>query len=105
MSAETSRRSPSHAGGGLGIGRRGGGGWRPEAACSRYSVDLFYPGPGPTGERLTAEAKFVCASCPVRRPCLDFALATRQPYGIWGGTTLEERRDMRRSTSAPRRWT
>jgi WhiB family transcriptional regulator, redox-sensing transcriptional regulator len=34
----------------------------------------------------------VCASCIVRRPCLQFALATHQTYGVWGGTTEEERR-------------
>jgi WhiB family redox-sensing transcriptional regulator len=99
MSPEARTRSSNHAGGGLGIGWRGGGAWRPEAACSRsrYSVNLFYPSEGFAGERLTATAKAVCAACPVRRPCLDFALATRQPYGIWGGMTPEERRDLRQT--------
>ncbi len=34
----------------------------------------------------------VCASCRVRRQCLQFAIATRQLHGVWGGTTEEERR-------------
>jgi WhiB family redox-sensing transcriptional regulator len=37
-------------------------------------------------------AKAVCKSCPVRRECLQFALATRQSDGIWGGMSERERR-------------
>ena len=37
-------------------------------------------------------AKRVCAACPVRRECLDFALRLREPFGIWGGLTESERR-------------
>jgi WhiB family redox-sensing transcriptional regulator len=32
-----------------------------------------------------ARAKAICAECPVRRACLDAALARREPYGVWGG--------------------
>ena len=41
-------------------------------------------------------AKAVCAACPVQTPCLRFALRTGQAYGIWGGTTEEERLILRR---------
>ncbi|HEX9520350.1 MAG TPA: WhiB family transcriptional regulator [Streptosporangiaceae bacterium] len=34
----------------------------------------------------------ICTRCPVRVKCLEFALATQQAYGIWGGTSEEERR-------------
>jgi WhiB family redox-sensing transcriptional regulator len=44
-----------------------------------------------------AEAKAVCAACPVRRECLAFALRTEQVHGIWGGTTPDERAIARRS--------
>ena len=38
----------------------------------------------------------ICAACPVRRQCLDFALNNPLgQYGIWGGTTAYERRRMR----------
>ncbi|MHA6758045.1 WhiB family transcriptional regulator [Streptacidiphilus sp. PAMC 29251] len=40
-------------------------------------------------------AKQVCGHCPVREPCLQFALDAREPYGVWGGLTEEER--MRRT--------
>ena len=43
----------------------------------------------------------ICAGCPVRRECLDFALGHDQVYGIWGGTTPEDRqRDRRRKRRA-----
>ncbi|MDQ2813901.1 MAG: WhiB family transcriptional regulator [Actinomycetota bacterium] len=38
------------------------------------------------------DAKAVCESCPVREPCLTFALDTHQGYGIWGGYDEDERR-------------
>ena len=32
-----------------------------------------------------ARAKAICAACPVREPCLDGAMARREPWGVWGG--------------------
>ena len=43
-----------------------------------------------TGER-TEAAKTVCAGCPVRLKCADCAIRAREPYGVWGGLTEEER--------------
>ena len=43
-----------------------------------------------------ARAKEVCGQCPVHRDCLDYALETNQDSGIWGGTSEEERRVLRR---------
>jgi hypothetical protein len=34
----------------------------------------------------------VCAACPVRQPCLDYAITNRISDGIWGGLTERERR-------------
>lgn len=39
-------------------------------------------------------AKDICMSCPVQQACLDYALDTREPFGIWGGFTEHERRAM-----------
>jgi WhiB family redox-sensing transcriptional regulator len=54
--------------------------------------ELFFPvakyGPGASE---TDRAKAVCAGCPVRRQCLQYALATRQMHGVWGGLTEDER--------------
>ena len=54
---------------------------------------MFFPVStvGPGQDEVT-RAKEVCAACLVRRQCLQFALATRQAHGVWGGTTEEERR-------------
>jgi hypothetical protein len=40
-----------------------------------------------------------CAGCPVREDCLAFALEHEDLVGVWGGTTAEERREMRRSVA------
>jgi WhiB family redox-sensing transcriptional regulator len=37
-------------------------------------------------------AKAICASCAVRRPCLDYAISIREPHGIWGGLNEVERK-------------
>jgi len=67
--------------------------WWKSAACQDADPELFFPvsAVGPGREDI-ARAKAVCASCRVRRPCLEFALATHQVHGVWGGTTEEERR-------------
>jgi WhiB family redox-sensing transcriptional regulator len=67
--------------------------WWRSAACRTADPEMFFPvsSVGP-GHDEVAQAKEVCASCLVRRQCLQFALATRQAHGVWGGTTEEERR-------------
>jgi WhiB family redox-sensing transcriptional regulator len=47
-----------------------------------------------------AKAKSVCCQCPVTTECLEFALETNQDTGIWGGTSEEERRQIRRDAAA-----
>ena len=71
--------------------------WRESAACRFLETDLFFP-IGKTGRAVEEiqRAKAVCASCPVRQPCLTFALDTHQGYGIWGGYDEDERRVMLR---------
>ena len=71
--------------------------WRAAGACLSADPDLFFPisSKGPA-ERQIARAKMICAGCRVRRECLDFALSHDQVYGIWGGTTPEDRQRERR---------
>lgn len=77
------------------------GNWRDQAACRHTDPDLFFP-IGTTGPATvqTQRAKDVCASCRVREQCLEWALGTVQPVGIWGGTTETERRALRRRSGA-----
>jgi WhiB family redox-sensing transcriptional regulator len=64
--------------------------WRQKGACRGLDPAIFYP----TSEDDAAEAKTVCATCPVREPCLEWALANREQDGVWGGATEKERRRM-----------
>jgi len=62
-----------------------------QAACAGEDTAIFFPEPGPHARGDTALAKAICASCPIIKECLAFALANDE-YGIWGGTTDYERR-------------
>ena len=78
--------------------------WRTKAACRDTDPDLFFPvgTTGPALEQIEA-AKAVCLTCDAQAPCLEFALATNQESGVWGGTSEEERRKLRKSWLASRR--
>lgn len=75
--------------------------WRDHALCRDTDPELFFP-VGTTGMALVQidEARDVCAQCTVRVECLDFALATNQDSGVWGGLSEEERRIIRRQRAA-----
>ena len=75
--------------------------WRRLAVCRDTDPELFFP-IGTTGQALLqiTRAKQVCCDCPVKDDCLDFAMETNQDTGIWGGTSEEERRQMRREATA-----
>lgn len=77
--------------------------WRAHAACADVDSRLFFPVgvTGPAAGQIAA-AKAVCAGCPVRAACLEFAVVTNQEYGVWGGTSEEERRSLRRAWRARR---
>jgi WhiB family redox-sensing transcriptional regulator len=71
--------------------------WRSASACLHADPDLFFP-ISMTGRAVeqTAKAKAICTGCAVRRQCLEYARAHGPFYGIWGGTTVEERQQARR---------
>ncbi len=60
--------------------------WWEQAACQAADPELFFP-VSETGlaKAQVARAKAVCGRCRVRQQCLDYAVATRQVHGIWGG--------------------
>lgn len=78
--------------------------WRCQAACRDTDPDLFFP-VGSTGLALEQieSAKVVCQTCDAKTDCLEFALATNQDSGIWGGTSEDERRPLRRRWVAEQR--
>jgi WhiB family transcriptional regulator, redox-sensing transcriptional regulator len=78
--------------------------WREFASCRDTDPDLFFPvgTTGPAIEQIES-AKNVCMECEARQPCLEFALTSNQDSGIWGGTSEEERRKLRRQWMAAKR--
>lgn len=72
--------------------------WMQHGACRGVATTLFFPERGVDA----SEAKKVCATCPVKDECLDYALRTCQKIGIWGGTSEFERRAMRKEVRSER---
>ncbi|MEZ5117295.1 MAG: WhiB family transcriptional regulator [Candidatus Nanopelagicales bacterium] len=73
--------------------------WQMQAACRGEDPSLFFHPEGERGPaRLARElaAKAVCASCPVMAQCAAHALRVREPYGVWGGLTEDERESLLR---------
>ena len=71
--------------------------WQYQGACREADPTLFFH---PEGERGAARrqrdnaAKAVCATCPVLEMCREHSLQVREPYGVWGGLTEDERDEM-----------
>lgn len=73
--------------------------WTRQANCLGVDPALFFPERGGS----TREAKEVCRGCAVRAACLEYALETRQKFGVWGGTSERQRRRIRRDRNQARR--
>ena len=71
--------------------------WQQRGSCVGRDVESFFTEPAQRKLRRQrdAEAKALCAECPVRQECLRHALAVPENYGVWGATTPEERAAMR----------
>jgi WhiB family redox-sensing transcriptional regulator len=69
--------------------------WAARAECRGEDPALFFPGPDDD----TSAALSICARCPVRRECLEYAIEARERFGIWGGTTERQRRRMVRRSA------
>ncbi|NHC43992.1 WhiB family transcriptional regulator [Motilibacter aurantiacus] len=78
--------------------------WQLSGACRRTDPDVFFHPDGERGPRRRARelaAKTVCASCPVIVQCAKHALAVREPYGVWGGMSEDEREAVYASARGP----
>lgn len=80
--------------------------WTTQAACAGYPTDWWFPvndGIGGAASTETTEtARALCASCPVRLACLDYAMRFESGYhrsGLWGGLSPEERRKLAKAAS------
>jgi WhiB family redox-sensing transcriptional regulator len=69
--------------------------WTARAACQDADPDLFFPITWEQPSQSIDQARRICEACSVQPDCLDWALRTGEPDGIWGGTTPAERRRLR----------
>ncbi len=80
--------------------------WQLHGSCRGEDPNLFFHPDGergPAREARETAAKSICASCPVRALCAEHALAVREPYGVWGGLSEDDREVIyrrRRQTAA-----
>jgi WhiB family redox-sensing transcriptional regulator len=79
--------------------------WQFQGACREADPSLFFHPEGERGpKRLRRDraAQAICAECPVIAQCREHALAVREPYGVWGGLTEDDRVAMyaRRKTAS-----
>ena len=72
--------------------------WTGKAAC-RGQQDLFFAPEGFESERAKAvreaQARSLCAACPVQAQCGDYAQQHRAAYGVWAGMSEEDRENER----------
>jgi WhiB family redox-sensing transcriptional regulator len=66
--------------------------WTTQALCVGADPEAFFP----PGDAPGAEARAICAACPVRGQCLAYAITADERFGIWGGLDPRQRRTVRR---------
>ncbi len=74
--------------------------WMTDAICIEVGPEPFFVGNGGSSQ----QGKRICAGCPVRSECLDHVMSLPRygdayVSGIWGGTTEEERRQLRKAAA------
>lgn len=77
--------------------------WQARGSCRTVDPTLFFHPQNERGLsrlRRDRQAKAVCAPCPVRLECADYAIRAREPYGVWGGLTEEDREAIYRTLSS-----
>lgn len=67
--------------------------WMDDGACVGADPEVFFIERGESA----APAKAICAGCPVRELCLEYALERGEKFGVWGGKSERERRRLRRA--------
>jgi WhiB family redox-sensing transcriptional regulator len=67
--------------------------WMDRALCAEVGDDFWFPEKGGS----TRDPKRVCRSCEVRAECLEYALEHDERFGVWGGLSERERRQLKRA--------
>ena len=71
--------------------------WQMDGACRDVDETLFFHPEGERGPRRRNRdlaAQQVCSTCPVIAECRAHALAVKEPYGVWGGLTEDDRQEI-----------
>jgi len=66
--------------------------WMAEGKCREVPPSVFFPSDGVGVDA----ARKICADCPVKAPCLEYAVVHRIDHGVWGGASERERRRIAR---------
>ena len=66
--------------------------WQDSAACYGVDPEVFFP----ATEEHAGVALAYCGVCRVRDLCLAWATHSGERYGVWGGTTEQQRRRLTR---------
>ncbi len=71
--------------------------WQDAGTCREIpnaeSDALFFP-EGRSTAFIEHRAQKVCHRCPIMQECRDWALSRYEEYGVWGGLTPRQRRDV-----------
>jgi WhiB family redox-sensing transcriptional regulator len=79
--------------------------WQQKGSCLQADSRIFFHPEGergPARQRRESAAVSVCSACPVIKDCRRHALAVREPYGVWGGLTTEQRDALIRTNDTSR---
>ena len=72
--------------------------WQTHGLCRSLDSNIFFPPSQfehkPEREAREKRAKAICGECPVRGECIDWALSTKEPHGVWGGHSESERKQI-----------
>lgn len=72
--------------------------WRELASCLDSDPEVFFPDTYPGVSDWDTPRK-ICARCPVREDCLQFAIRNKETAGMFGGLTVDERKQIRRGSA------
>lgn len=68
-------------------------------SCKSLDPELFFP--EDYNDRLSVNtAKAICQTCPLTTACLGYAMSDSSLDGVWGGTTPQDRKNLRRRKRA-----
>lgn len=71
--------------------------WKLNGACVDQNPEWWFVTPG---DLRVLDAIRICKTCPIRERCLEYALTTDSAWGIWGGTTEKQRKQIKENSDA-----